>query len=67
MKEAYQPALAAELAMPRPYVLSPKDFKHGTTKDGVKSFDGPFKMGEHKKIYLQNLIKIINIGEKRQS
>ena len=69
MKEAYQPALA-ELAMPRPYVfVSPKDFKHGTTKDGVKSFDGtgPFKMGEHKKIYLQNLIKIINIGEKRQS
>ena len=39
--------------------VSPKDFKHGTTKDGVKSFDGtgPFKMGEHKKIYLQNLIK----------
>lgn len=69
LKEAYQPALA-ELAMPRPYVfVSPKDFKHGTTKDGVKSFDGtgPFKMGEHKKIYLQNLIKIINIGEKRQS
>ena len=59
LKEAYQPALA-ELAMPRPYVfVSPKDFKHGTTKDGVKSFDGtgPFKMGEHKKIYLQNLIK----------
>ena len=51
LKEAYQPALA-ELAMPRPYVfVSPKDFKHGTTKDGVKSFDGtgPFKMGEHKK------------------
>lgn len=51
LKEAYQPALA-ELAMPRPYVfVSPKDFKHGTTKDGVKSFDGtgPFKMGQHKK------------------
>ena len=51
LKEAYQPALA-ELAMPRPYVfVSPKDFKHGTTKDGVKAFDGtgPFKMGEHKK------------------
>lgn len=51
LKEAYQPALA-ELAMPRPYVfVSPKDFKHGTTKDGVNSFDGtgPYKMGEHKK------------------
>lgn len=51
LKEAYQPALA-ELAMPRPYVfVSPKDFKHGTTKDGVKAFDGtgPFKMGEHHK------------------
>jgi nickel transport system substrate-binding protein len=36
LKEAYQPALA-ELAMPRPYVfVSPKDFKNGTTKDGVK-------------------------------
>ena len=67
LKEAYQPALA-ELATTIRFV-SPKDFKHGTTKDGVKSFDGtgPFKMGEHKKIYLQNLIKIINIGEKRQS
>ncbi|WP_086045816.1 staphylopine-dependent metal ABC transporter substrate-binding lipoprotein CntA [Staphylococcus aureus] len=51
LKEAYQPALA-ELAMPRPYVfVSPKDFKNGTTKDGVKKFDGtgPFKLGEHKK------------------
>ncbi|RTX74080.1 nickel ABC transporter, nickel/metallophore periplasmic binding protein [Mammaliicoccus sciuri] len=51
LKEAYQPALA-ELAMPRPYVfVSPKDFKNGTTKDGVKSYDGtgPFKLGEHKK------------------
>lgn len=51
LKEAYQPALA-ELAMPRPYVfVSPKDFKNGTTKDGVKAFDGtgPFKMGKHKK------------------
>ncbi|EFS16580.1 staphylopine-dependent metal ABC transporter substrate-binding lipoprotein [Staphylococcus capitis] len=51
LKEAYQPALA-ELAMPRPYVfVSPKDFKNGTTKDGVKSFDGtgPFKMGQHHK------------------
>ncbi len=38
--------------MPRPYVfVSPKDFKNGTTKDGVKKFDGtgPFKLGEHKK------------------
>ncbi len=33
------------------YFVSPKDFKNGTTKDGVKKFDGtgPFKLGEHKK------------------
>lgn len=51
LTEPYQPALA-ELAMPRPYVfVSPKDFKDGTTKDGVKNFDGtgPYKMGEHQK------------------
>ncbi len=66
LKEAYQPALA-ELAMPRPYVfVSPKDFKNGTTKDGVKKFDGtgPFKLGEHKKMSLQTLTKMINIGAK---
>ena len=51
LSEPYHPALA-ELALPRPYVfVSPKAFKDGTTKDGVKSFvgTGPFKMGEHKK------------------
>lgn len=51
LTEPYQPALA-ELAMPRPYVfVSPKDFKNGTTANGVKQFDGtgPYKMGEHQK------------------
>lgn len=51
LSEEYQPALN-EFAMPRPYVfVSPKDFKDGTTKNGVKAFDGtgPFKMGDHKK------------------
>lgn len=59
LKEAYQPTLA-ELAMPRPYVfVSPKDFKNGTTKDGVKRFDGtgPFKLGEHKKDESANFLK----------
>ena len=35
-------------------------------KDGVKKFDGtgPFKLGEHKKMSLQTLTKMINTGAK---
>ncbi|RZI00889.1 nickel ABC transporter, nickel/metallophore periplasmic binding protein [Staphylococcus condimenti] len=41
-----------ELAMTRPYVfVSPKSFKNGQTKDGLKSYigTGPFKLGKHEK------------------
>lgn len=50
LSEAYYPTLE-ELSMTRPYVfLSPKDFKDGGTKDGVKGFHGtgPYKLTEHK-------------------
>ncbi|WNS45177.1 staphylopine-dependent metal ABC transporter substrate-binding lipoprotein [Paenibacillus sp. MMS20-IR301] len=49
LSEPYYPALL-ELSMTRPYVfLSPKNFIHGETKDGVNGYNGtgPYRLIEH--------------------
>ncbi|MCZ8521263.1 MULTISPECIES: staphylopine-dependent metal ABC transporter substrate-binding lipoprotein [Paenibacillus] len=50
LSEPYYPALL-ELSFTRPYVfVSPKNFIHGETKDGLNGYHGtgPYKLAEHK-------------------
>ena len=51
LKNAYYPTLV-ELGLPRPFAfISPKSFKNGNTKDGVKSLvgTGPYILKKHTK------------------